>query len=224
LLRQTSDIAPLAPQLSRQLQPTAADPPNLRALKLRTLVQLGMHAEASVVLRALSVDELYALPKSRDYLATLGHLAVASAATGSLDHVAALYELLLPYPRFCVAAVSLHLYGVVAHFLAILARALGQRAQALSHFEDALQEHEQLGLQPQLAHTRRELASLLLEPGGLQNPERARKLLELASETATRLGMEPLRASARRLLGGIVPKPVTELRSLSSSSLRGSLS
>jgi DNA-binding winged helix-turn-helix (wHTH) protein len=199
LFRQSPDVEPLEPRHSSQLQPDAADSLGVRALKLRSLVHLGLQQDVAIALRALPVTAIYALPKSRDYLATLCHLAFASAAAGALDHAAALYELLTPYPHCCVAAVSLHHYGVVSHFLAILARALGQRAKALGHCEDALLEHARLGLQPQLAYSRYELASLLLEPGGHQNAERARRLLQQVCETATRLGMKPLRLSARRL-------------------------
>ncbi|HET6336362.1 MAG TPA: AAA family ATPase [Polyangiales bacterium] len=202
LQRQTSDVQSVDSKLSRLLEPRASEPPNVRALKLRSMVQLGWQDAVSISLRGLPVADLYALPMSRDYLATLGHFAVASVATESLGHAAALYELLLPYPRHCVAAVSLHLYGVVAHFLAILARALGERATALAHFEDAVREHERLDLPSQLAHTRCELATLLLEPGDLQNFSRARKLLDQARATATKLGMEPLHLSAARLLEG----------------------
>jgi DNA-binding winged helix-turn-helix (wHTH) protein len=213
LRRQTSDVEQPDFQLSGQLLPRASDPPNVRALKLRTMVQLGQYDAVSIWLRELPVAELYSLPKSRDYLATLGHLAVASVATRSLDHAATLYALLLPYPTRCVAAVSMHLYGVVARFLGLLAHALDERATAIAHFEHALREHERLDLQPQLADTRCELASVLLEHGDLQNVPRACKLLEQACATATRLGMEPLRVTAARLLNGARLKPSDESRS-----------
>jgi hypothetical protein len=214
LQRHTSAVQPVDAQLSRHLQPCPSDSPNGRALKLRTLVLLGLREEASSWLRGLPVTDLVRLPKSRDYLATLGYLAVASVATGARDLSAVLYELLLPYPRLCVAAVSLHLHGVVAHFLGILAHSLGDRAVALAHFEDALDEHERLGLQPHLAHTRYELANLLLESGPLQNFPRARKLLEQARATTAQLGMGPLRTAADRVLSEAPLDSVHDSRSL----------
>jgi DNA-binding winged helix-turn-helix (wHTH) protein/tetratricopeptide (TPR) repeat protein len=203
LLRQTTDIRPFAAQLADALRPDASDVSSVRAYKLHALVQLGLLDEASAALQALPIASLYMLPKSRDYLATLGHLASVSAATRSLSHAAALYELLQPYPRLCVASLSLHCYGVVAHFLGILARTLGRRDRARAHFEEAIVEHERLGLQPHLARTRYELAQTLIDSGEPEDRKRARTLLTQARESAQRLTMEPLRIAADELLSSV---------------------
>jgi DNA-binding winged helix-turn-helix (wHTH) protein len=200
LIGQTTDITPVAAELAGQLRPDASDCPNVRAYKLRALTRLGLLEEARAGLQAVAIADLYLLPRSRDYLATLGHLAFASAATGSQAHCAALYELLLPYPLFYVASLSCHCHGVVSHFLAILARTLGQPERALAHFEVALTDQARLGLLPQLAHTRFELAQMLSESSALHDRRRAGALLREVSDTASQLGMEPLRAAAERLV------------------------
>jgi DNA-binding winged helix-turn-helix (wHTH) protein/tetratricopeptide (TPR) repeat protein len=200
LLRLTSDITPFAAQFARGLAADAADNPNVKAAKVRTMVQLGMIDEARAALRALPMNELTALPKSRDYLATLTHFALASVATQDSAHSEVLYELLKPYPHFCVAAVSFHCHGVVAHFLAILARSLGARERALAHFETAIEDQERLGLHPQLARSRYELAAMLLENSDRRQRERGRAMLEQVRTAAAKLGMQPLRTAVEALL------------------------
>jgi DNA-binding winged helix-turn-helix (wHTH) protein/tetratricopeptide (TPR) repeat protein len=203
LIRQTTDITPFAAQFARGLAADAADNPNVQASKIRTMVQLGMLDEARAALHALPVRDLPALPKSRDYLATLAHFAVASVATQGLGHAEVLYELLKPYSHFCVAALSFHCHGVVSHFLAILARALGDRERALVHFEHALADQERLGLQPQLVRSRFELASMLVESGDQRQREQGRGMLEQVQTTAAKLGMQPLRSAAAKLVASV---------------------
>jgi tetratricopeptide (TPR) repeat protein len=200
LIGQTTDITPVAAELAGQLRPDAADCPNVRAYKLSALTRLGLLEEARAGLQAVAIEDLYLLPRSRDYLATLGHLTIASSATGSQAHSTALYELLLPYPLFYVASLSCHCHGVVSHFLAILARTLGKRERALAHFEDALTDQARLGLLPQLAHTRYELAQMLSESSEPADRQRAGALLREVRDTTSQLGMEPLRAAAERLV------------------------
>lgn len=200
LIRQTTNLGPVAAQLAGQIRPDAADSPNVRAYKLRVLTRLGFLDEARSTLQAITVAELQALPHSRDYLATLGHLAFTSVETGSLLHARALYDLLSPYPQFFVASLSCHCHGAVSHFLGILARTLGDRERALAHFEVALVEQEKRGLHPQLAHTRHELARMLADSTVDKDRDRALRLTRAAHETACELGMEPLRTATEQLL------------------------
>ncbi|HKU41829.1 MAG TPA: hypothetical protein VJR89_26915, partial [Polyangiales bacterium] len=205
LMRQTADITPFAPQFARGLAIDVSDNPNVLASKLRSMVGFGLLDEARTALEALPVSSLHKLPKSRDYLATLSQLALASVATRALDHVSVLYELLAPYPSFCVAALSMHCHGVVSHFLALLARARGDRERARRHFEQALADQERLGLQPQLARSRYELAVMLAEGSERREREQSRALLGQVSSVATRLGMQPLRAAADQLAATLAP-------------------
>jgi DNA-binding winged helix-turn-helix (wHTH) protein/tetratricopeptide (TPR) repeat protein len=199
LIRQTMDIAPFAAQFARGVQADASDNPNVQAAKLRTMVQLGMLDEARAALHALPPRELQQLPKSRDYLGTVANFALASVATHGLGHAEVLYDLLKPYPHLCVATLSFHISGVVSHYLAILARALGARERAFTHFEQALVDQERLGLHPQLARSRFELGSMLVETGDQRQREQGRALLEVAQASASKLGMLPLAAAAEKL-------------------------
>jgi DNA-binding winged helix-turn-helix (wHTH) protein len=200
MLHQTGSMTPTPAELVRRLRAEPSDCPSVRAAKLRILAQFGLLDEARETLQALPIAELYLLPKSRDYLATLGHLAFTSVATGSLEHCAALYELLQPYSQFCVVSLSFHCQGVVAHFLALLARVLGLREVALEHFAHAIDRQEQLALAPQCVRTRYELAHMLSESSELRDRERAQGLLERVRDDACQLTMAPLRAAADKLL------------------------
>jgi DNA-binding winged helix-turn-helix (wHTH) protein len=200
LFRQTTDVTRFAAQFARGLAADPADSPNVQAGKLRIMVELGMLDEARAGLEARSPRELLTLPKSRDYLSTLAHLAFASVATKSLRHAEVLYELLQPYPHACVAALSCHCHGVVSHFLAILSRALGDRVRALGHFESALADQERLGLQPQLARSRLELGSMLLESDDPHQREQGRAMLELVRTSSAQLGLRPVCDAATKLL------------------------
>lgn len=199
LVRQTSDIAPFAAQFARGVQADASDNPNVQAAKLRGMVQLGMLDEARAGLLALPARELSSLPRNRDYLATLANFAQASVATKGLAHAEVLYDLLKPYPQLCVAALSCHCVGVVSHFLATLARVLGDHDRARAHFEDALADQERLGLHPQLARSRFEFASMLIESGDRRQREEGRALCEVVQASAAKLGMQPLATAAARL-------------------------
>jgi DNA-binding winged helix-turn-helix (wHTH) protein len=203
LLGETVDIRPLAAQLSPALRTDAGDSPVAYAHKLRGLVGLGQLDEVRARLQALPVEKLQALPKNRDYLATLAHLSVAAVATEQTQHAAALYGLLEPYPRLCVASLSLHCYGVVSHFLAILAALLNQRVRASEHFASALAEQQRLNLAPQLARSRYEFARFLAQAGGASEQTQARSLLAQVIEASDALGMQPLAAAARELLASV---------------------
>jgi DNA-binding winged helix-turn-helix (wHTH) protein/tetratricopeptide (TPR) repeat protein len=201
LIKQTSDITPFASRFARGVAPDPADNPNVQAAKVRTMVELGMLEEARAALLGMSVSVLPGLPRSRDYVATLAHLALAAAGAKELGHAEVLYRLLQPYPSLCVVALSCHCHGVVSHYLAQLARALGDRDRALAHFEEALARQERLGLLPQLTRTRFELGSMLLESEQARQREQGRVALELAKASASKLGMQPLHDAASKLLG-----------------------
>lgn len=164
------------------------------------MTMYGLIDEAHIDLAALPVQDLYELPKSRDYLSTLGHFAQASVATRLLEPAAALYELLLPYPHLRIANVSLHCQGPVARTLGGLAQILGRRPQAVPHFEMAVYDSERFGLLPQLAQARYQYAQLLAEGDGVERKE-AREHATRAREIAQQLGMKPLQTACEKLLG-----------------------
>jgi DNA-binding winged helix-turn-helix (wHTH) protein len=189
--------------------PPAIDPPNVRALKLRLWVDLGLRDAARSVLRSFVDGGLDQLPCDRDYLGTLAHL---SAAAFMLDeHATAqqLYALLAPHGACFATDVSLHPRGSIAHWLGVLARMLGKRTEAEAHLAHAIAQNEAMSFAPRAAESRYELARTLMASDDASARARARTLCEEALRSTRAMGMQPLAAKLARLqaeLGG-EPQP-----------------
>ena len=177
-----------------------ADCPYRRGRKIRSLVELGEMGKARTALHELSPEKLERLPHDRDYLATLVHLAVASMATGSLEHAEVLYALLSPYPHLHAADLSIHCDGSISHFLGALARALGRTKESVPHLEEALERNERAGFAPRTAHSAYELACVLSDSKRSQVAGRARALFTRVLKMTREMGMEPLAQRAQRQL------------------------
>lgn len=203
LATQTIGLPKGQPGSATAWRPRPSDGPLTYAAKLRAMCQLGFVEEARAELAAFQLERLHNVPKSRDYLATLGHLAYACVETHSKRQAAAVYELLAPYPHLCVATLSLHAYGPVARSLGQLAGVLGDRERAAAHYETALADAERFGLLPQLALTRYQYAELLHKGAGAEATDRARRLLDDASALTQRLGMHALHAQTLQLAAAV---------------------
>ena len=169
------------------------------AAKLRALCQIGFAPEARAELAAFDAKRLRDIPRSREYLAVLGHMAFACVETGSKPHASVVYELLAPYPQLCIATISLHSYGPTSRTLGQLAGLLAEHGTAAAHFERSLVDAERFGLKPQLALTRYQYAQLLAETGKPSDIERARSLVDGAQSLAESMGMQPLTAQSQQL-------------------------
>jgi len=181
------------------LRPHLEQGPLTFAFKVQLLCRLGLIAEARAVLETVTVARVMDLPRSRDYIPTLGHIGFACAQTGNKELGEAIYKLLLPYPHLCIVALSLHSFGPVARTLGEIAgNLLGRRDEAAAHFETAISDSERYGMRPQLARSRLQYAQLLSQGDAAQR-ERARHLLEQCESDATRMGMAPLLAAAQQL-------------------------
>ncbi|MET0391348.1 MAG: hypothetical protein ABW321_35570, partial [Polyangiales bacterium] len=202
LFRMTVPPTPVPNSVASRLRPVVHDGPLTHMAKIRLLAQLGLHAEAATELEALPVSRIAGLPKSRDYLATLGHVAFGAIVTRSREHAATLYELLEPYPHYCMASLALHCNGLVSRSLGGLAAVLGRSAAVAHHYETALEDSERYGLLPQLAETRYEYA-MLLRDGDASAREKGLGLTGASLELARRLGMKPLVTQAERLLASL---------------------
>ena len=203
LISQTVGLPKGEPGSAASWRPRPNDGPLTYAAKLRALCQMGFIEEARAELAAFEVQRLRDVPHSRDYLAILGHMAVACVETGSTRHAQIVYELLAPYPQLCVATLSLHSYGPVSRTLGRLAGLLGEHERAAAHYERALLDAERYGLMPQLALTRYQFAQLLADTGQASQRERARKLLTDAQALSQKLGMQSLAAASLQLTAAL---------------------
>jgi tetratricopeptide (TPR) repeat protein len=202
LLRETGDVARLA-SYAETMTPEASDCPSRRARKIRFLAEIGSIQTARGFLQELPAETLSRWPHDRDYLGALVHLAVASLATNSLSHAAALHALLSPYPHLYAADLSFHCDGSVSHFLGLLAAALGHAGESVEHFERALDANNRAGFEGRAAHSAFELGRALAVTGGDQARHRARTLIERALEASGRMGMIPLARRAEEHIRGL---------------------
>ena len=159
----------------------------------------------------LAPDRFRVLPRNPEWLTSIAVLAQTSALTPGAPHATTLYDLLLPYRgRNIVAGMGVVYAGSAAHFLGILAAALGRWDAAEEHLTEALAAHERLGATMLAAYTRYELASLALARRGRGDDQRAAALADAARRDAERCGMRRLLRLLDTLPFAATPAVTTE--------------
>src|SRR5262249_62192745 len=94
----------------------------------------------------LAAGSFAVLPHDSARLPILVALAEVVAAVNASEHVAALYEELLPYARLnVVVGPALRCFGAVASYLGVLAAAAGPRRGAERHFSAAVEGDFRMG-------------------------------------------------------------------------------
>jgi eukaryotic-like serine/threonine-protein kinase len=93
------------------------DPPNVWAMKVRTLTAAGLHDEARALLGHVPGAELANLPHDHDYLGTLGALARASKRLRMPEYTDALQPLLAPYANLFAANTTFFSEGRISDIL-----------------------------------------------------------------------------------------------------------
>ncbi|MBN1654228.1 MAG: AAA family ATPase [Deltaproteobacteria bacterium] len=203
LQRQTSQIQPIAePFLSRVrrlLEVSDADSLSIRSRKIESMVDFGLRDEAQSALKDISAELLVGLPVDLNYLGSLARLSVASCEMQALGHAEALYDLLKPYAQYFAADISFHCEGSISFFLGLLAQTLGRTAEAIAHYEEAIERNLRFELKAQVARTRYVLAKVLAGRAVRDDTNRARLLLDQAVIVARDLGMQSLYHAAERL-------------------------
>ena len=134
------------------------DPPNLWALKVRTLVSASCMREARALLGTVPAANLALLPCDRDYLGTLGALARAALGLEARDYLEALVPLLSRYTEHFAANVSFWCEGSIAQLLGLTLWQLGKPSEAIDWLEKAVASSERAGLQACAAEARLDLA------------------------------------------------------------------
>jgi class 3 adenylate cyclase/tetratricopeptide (TPR) repeat protein len=187
-------------ELVTKLAEAAADDgyPETRAMLAQTYCELGREDEARVAFEPLA-GSLAAIPPDPNWIVTVTRSAGVAAHLGDPAAAAVLYDLLAPYSDR-VAGQGIVWTGAVAHYLGILARALGDLAAAEAHLARAADIHQRIGAPIWLARSRVEWAGVLLDRGGPAKAERARSLLGEALTTARALGVDAVERRAVDLL------------------------
>lgn len=163
-----------------------------RAALACLLAELGRPAEARLVLEELATDRFGALNRDNEWLLTICLASDASCRLADADAAAALYEQLLPFAGRHAVGHPEGSMGATDRYLGMLAATMDRPDDAERHFLDAIRFNEKLGSRPWGAHTRHDLARLLIGRDAPGDRERAAVLLEQSIATARALGMAAL--------------------------------
>jgi hypothetical protein len=130
------------------------------------------------------------------------HLTAIAVRLSAGEAAATLYELLLPHAGLnALDGGAVTFLGAFSHHLGMLAACLGWWDEADEHLASAAAMHERMGARANLARTRLEWASMLLNRGGRGgDAERARQLVGQALTTARELGLAAIDQRALQLL------------------------
>jgi tetratricopeptide (TPR) repeat protein len=160
----------------------------LEATAARLLVAQGRQDEAAAELdRSLTRALASSGPR---WLGAMADLAYVAAETGDARAAARLYEAMLPYRgRLVVHGGAAVTFGPVTHYLGLLVAATGRTADAVRHFEDAIEFEERIGALPSLAHSLAGLGGVLARLG---DAARATDCVAHARDIARRTGMTVL--------------------------------
>jgi hypothetical protein len=151
-------------------------------------------------LAEISIAQLQDLPHDRDYLAVLADLAWAAVATRSLEHAAALYDLLQPFPTYYATGMSFHSLGSISHWLGALAVLLQREEDALSHLNQAVVANERMELRGWALQSQYQRARLWFEGKRVHDAARGQEAMQAVVRTAQELGMRRIEAAASECL------------------------
>ena len=140
------------------------------------------------------------MPLDNDWLAGLTLLADVCTFLGDGHHAATLYALLSPYETRNAFGHPELSTGSVARSLANLASTMGHFDDSERHFATALEMNTRMGAAPWVAHTRHDIALMLLRRGNPTDRERAIDQLHQATATATALGQVALQKKIATVL------------------------
>jgi tetratricopeptide (TPR) repeat protein len=152
-------------------------------------VELHGEAAARQTFEELAAGEFAIVPRDQEWLLTMTFLAQICIALGDVPRAEQLYELLMPFASRVASDVHEGSAGAVARTLGLLAAMLGRDDEARAHLQAAVALNENTAAVAWAAHSRADLAELLLRRGATAE---AQPLLAEASATARRLGMQAL--------------------------------
>jgi DNA-binding SARP family transcriptional activator len=170
--------------------------PVWRCVETHLAARLG-RPDAFRLFDSLTANGFAALRFDEEWLVGMSLLAEAACALDLRIAASWLYERLSGYGDRIAVSYPEVSTGAVARYLGLLAAAIGRTAEAVGHFEHALELHSRIGARSWLARTRHDLAAVLLAVDG--EHERAAGLLRMALQTYDELGMTAHAADAQAL-------------------------
>lgn len=156
------------------------------------LLDLGRDAEAREIFEALARDDFAIFHRDNEWLLATSMAAAACYMLNDVKAAEVLHEQLLPFRGRHSVGLAEGSVGAVDRYLGLLAGLLGRLDEAERHFEDAITMNDRMGARPWAAHSRHDLAQLLLTRGVTSDRERAMDLLGDALTAAREMGMATL--------------------------------
>jgi tetratricopeptide (TPR) repeat protein len=179
-----------------------------------TLCELGRETEARAVFDDLAADDFGALHRDSEWLLGVALAGEACALLMDRDRAVTLYEQMLPFERRNAHSGGEGGVGALDRYLGLLAATQDRFEDAERHFHDAIEMNGRMGAVPWVAHSRYDLADMLVQRDGPGDRERAIDELRQARDIGERLGMTALTEKAHRRLGQIGPERRTEPQSV----------
>jgi hypothetical protein len=172
--------------------------PAWSALLARLALAVGEREEARSALERLADNDLRAVPRDKNYEATLSQLAIVAIELDDRARSLQLLNALKPFAggHLCTAASAAAYVGPVTFYLALLAAHCGEHSAAQELFEHAEADCSALGTQTYLAWTQYHGARVVLATKcSPQESSRAFTWLHAAERTARHCGLPKLCAA-----------------------------
>jgi tetratricopeptide (TPR) repeat protein len=157
-----------------------------------TLAATGDDEGARRELDRLARQRFADLPVDFVWLSALAMLAGLCHRLGDADRALVVSELLAPFAEHNVMTADRQSWGSAARYLGLCAATLGRLDDAAAHLEAAVAANEAMGARGWLAHSRFDLARVLLDRRCAGDAGRAAALVAEARQAAAELGMAAL--------------------------------
>jgi tetratricopeptide (TPR) repeat protein len=177
--------------------------PGLRATLALALTELDREAEARSLLLEEVETGFAGVPYDQFLIVTLMQWTLVAGALHAEHAAETLYELLAPWETQ-VAFTGAHVFGAVAHGLALAASTLRRFDDAERHFDHAASVYDDLDAPIWGARSMLARARMLLGRGDASDRERARVLVDRAAHVAAQFGCAEIERRAATLRAGIV--------------------
>jgi tetratricopeptide (TPR) repeat protein len=207
LARHRGSLEEVEPLIRRAVEEYPARP-MFRCMLTQVHAETGRTEDARRRLEELAANGFEALPRSNEWLFSMGMLAEVAELIGDPGPARTMYDLLVPFGRYNAATADYISMGAVSRYLGLLALTLARPDDALRHLEEALDANQRMGARPWATHTRCDLARALLARDGPGDRELAEELLGETLRACKELQMNALETRAAGLLEGAAAGPL----------------